>query len=528
MFGEILSHAPAASFLRHGMEQNPSPFASENALASKGKAKGGATSTPAGSPQSTIPTQSANGSTQMYPSAAAAAQEEVLTPLSKNVEDLSTRSSHAGSNAALASSQLPVSGLPTMQSLQLEIERQRAEVDEYRKRKNLTQFALNRDQVEDCNRIALSMIEKGNAYGGMRLFLRTAVQGMDGQTWHKMSELYAGVAEKARKELERRASLQNAAQDPAAGVEAASGSPVQTATTDALQTTVPLHLQASVLCLMEGEKLGNGPCALELADLYFFDCPVVEHDPDRAFSYLWRAFQAGEKSAAPRIANCYLRGFACERDLTKAVQFLTEAHGNKVDYAAFMLYSLYLGREDPRMRNEQTALHYLREAVKLNESNAILELGELYEKGELGLSQDLQEAINCYMKAAELGNSEALYLMGEVYEDPPASCNLARDLPKSLELFTRAAEKGHLESLKILADKYSKGDGVAVNKEQAVRLLQAAADKGDDESAYRLGVLYRTGNWVERDRKKAREFFVRGAECGNVDALTELAGAWRM
>ncbi len=59
----------------------------------------------------------------------------------------------------------------------------------------------------------------------------------------------------------------------------------------------------------------------------------------------------------------------------------------------------------------------------------------------------------------------------------------------------------------MLGQKYSTGDGVPLNKQEAIKWWLKAAEKGDIDACYKLGVAYADGDGVARDLEEAVKWF---------------------
>ncbi len=67
-------------------------------------------------------------------------------------------------------------------------------------------------------------------------------------------------------------------------------------------------------------------------------------------------------------------------------------------------------------KNQKEALKYYKMAADLNDAEALLNLGSIYETGYDGVKPDFVQAFNCYEQAQKLGNAKAFFHMGLMYE----------------------------------------------------------------------------------------------------------------
>ena len=100
---------------------------------------------------------------------------------------------------------------------------------------------------------------------------------------------------------------------------------------------------------------------------------------------------------------------------------------------------------------------------------------------------------------------------------------MTQDRAKAVTLFEKAAGQGLANSQSSLGRLYWLGDGVAKNQREAVRLLQLAAEQDFAEAQAALGLAYlEGGDGVERDDVQAVHWLERGAQGGDLSALTNL------
>ena len=92
-----------------------------------------------------------------------------------------------------------------------------------------------------------------------------------------------------------------------------------------------------------------------------------------------------------------------------------------------------------------------------------------------------------------------------------------------LDKLKREAENGDLDSQKELARKYLIGDGVAENKEEAVKWAKMAAEQGDKDSQYLVGTIYYSEGKKPADDKEAFKWFEKAANQNHPDAQLYMA-----
>jgi hypothetical protein len=131
---------------------------------------------------------------------------------------------------------------------------------------------------------------------------------------------------------------------------------------------------------------------------------------------------------------------------------------------------------------------------------------------------------------AERGNAKAQYRLGRMYE---FGQGVVVDKAQALVWLRKSAAQGDAEAQLELGVMYATGDGVKQDDKMAVELFQKAATQGEATAQYNLGLMYAKGNGVQKDYAQAVAWFRKAAEQGDVRAqfklgwCTNRAKAWR-
>ncbi len=123
--------------------------------------------------------------------------------------------------------------------------------------------------------------------------------------------------------------------------------------------------------------------------------------------------------------------------------------------------------------------------------------------------------------AAEAGDAEAAFRLGRRLYDS------AEDKAEARRWLKAAADLGHVRAATLLGLMTMAGVGGAADRDEARRLFLFAASGGDATALYHLGVLYaegprREGGGPAQDAVRALFWFQTAAECGDVDAMSNL------
>lgn len=161
----------------------------------------------------------------------------------------------------------------------------------------------------------------------------------------------------------------------------------------------------------------------------------------------------------------------------------------------------------------------LLKAAKQGDSNAQVNLGFMYERGQV-VAQNLSEAIRWYRKAADQGEPTAQNNLGVMYQQ---GMGVTPDNTEAMRWYRKAAEQGFRSSQMRLGAMYDAGDGVPKDYAEAFRWYQKAAEHGDADAQLMLGVRYEQGQGVPQDYSAAAHWYWLAAEQGDVSAQGHLS-----
>ncbi len=227
--------------------------------------------------------------------------------------------------------------------------------------------------------------------------------------------------------------------------------------------------------------------------------------------------------AAPRIPKAhrmlsFYYSLPEHKNITKSVHHLLKAATFGDDESQVALARLLQQGAKGIMRNPREANRWFNQAVKQQNSNAMLDLGYNYEKG-IGIKRNFEKAKFLYQVAAELGNTQGMFnlgymlLKGEIAE---------QDIDSGIEWIEKAAAKYHPGALNELALEYQSGENLEKDLTKAIAYFHKAADNGSKYAMYNLGMAYKDGNGVEADKVKAKSWFQKAFDAGHTNAIFEL------
>jgi TPR repeat protein len=193
-------------------------------------------------------------------------------------------------------------------------------------------------------------------------------------------------------------------------------------------------------------------------------------------------------------------------------------------------------------KDEEIANRYYQSAIELSPTARLEEVFELYARSaELGnpIAQynlammysngesvyvDYQQAVYWFNKSAEQKFAPAQYRLGELYYFEKGG--LDRDLNKSIELFELAAKQGDADAQMNLAMLSGTGEGLPLDKEQALKWLLRARIGGNPMARDYQRMLNNAPDGRFSEEQKERYWLEKAAELGIREAQ-EALGIYR-
>ena len=156
----------------------------------------------------------------------------------------------------------------------------------------------------------------------------------------------------------------------------------------------------------------------------------------------------------------------------------------------------------------------LKEA-ELHISDAVLAMG----------SKKYKDAFECFQQAAELGCPRGYWGMAFLYDQ--GKYGVKRDKKKEEEgMHRKAGAAGYAPSASRFGAAWPDAARVlgltAAEAREQARTRRRAAVEGYASEQYNLGVMYQTGFGLPKDMAKAREWFQKAADQGDVQAKSVL------
>ena len=163
------------------------------------------------------------------------------------------------------------------------------------------------------------------------------------------------------------------------------------------------------------------------------------------------------------------------------------------------------GEQENTVSTYSVDVETLQQIALKGDAQALFQLAINYEQGR-GVAENQQEAFYCYQQAAELGCPRGYWGMAFLYDQ--GKYGVKRDKKKAEEMHRKAGAAGYAPS----ASRFGAAWPDAA---------RAAAEDYASEQ-YNLGVMYQTGFGLPKDMAKAREWFQKAADQGDVQAKSVL------
>lgn len=148
------------------------------------------------------------------------------------------------------------------------------------------------------------------------------------------------------------------------------------------------------------------------------------------------------------------------------------------------------------------------------------QLGQLYDSGRRGVSQDYVMAQGWYEKSAAQGNGWAQNQLGQMFAE---GRGMPQDYKKARQWWEQAAALGVAQAQYNLGQLYANGRGVPQDYTMARGWYEKAAAQGNAWAQAQLGQLYANGRGVPKNDTAARGWYEKAAAKGNAWAQAQLA-----
>lgn len=194
------------------------------------------------------------------------------------------------------------------------------------------------------------------------------------------------------------------------------------------------------------------------------------------------------------------------------------------------------GQEYEKTEKYEKALNHYKIAAENGDTDAKLKIAQFYEEGK-GVEKNKVEALKWFLNAAvedEKLSSPVMMLhmmrLVEQIDVKTLSEQDAKEIETGLSLYTIKAAKtlGSPELQFKAGEIYSKGEGVPVNYEEALKWYTKSAEQNYPPAQTAIGTMYFYGDGVSVNRVKGLELLKKAAEQNDSQAQFVLARIYCM
>jgi TPR repeat protein len=260
------------------------------------------------------------------------------------------------------------------------------------------------------------------------------------------------------------------------------------------------NLQASVSFFLSASEKSE-QANYFLGEIYMSGEVPIEKDLNTALEFFKKSEQLGNTSASFPIGLIEKEN----GNLESALFHLQKSSKNNNIEATFLCGTIC--QELSTEQREIESIEYFKKAVGLNHSKSMLYLGYLFYKPKF-IKKDLQESVK-YLKMAGEKEPFSFHLLGEIELEE-------NNIEKSLEFYQKAVSLEQLESILKLGSIYYEGTAVQKDLEKAKKFFKKASEKGN------IGSFYILGEIALEQKESAIEYFSKASDLGEVNSCDKL------
>ena len=195
-----------------------------------------------------------------------------------------------------------------------------------------------------------------------------------------------------------------------------------------------------------------------------------------AFSWAQKGCECKDARSMELMGEFYECGVGIEKDYSKAFEWYLKADNLGSCNAPYQLYRCYaygIGVE----KSVSASIEYALKGAKNHHPDACMAVGYAYQTGE-GIAKNPSKAIEFYRQAIEHKISN----IADVYKNMASCYDELHDLENMSSCIQKAYELGDLRAGYSLAISYANGEGVDVDVEKAINILNTCYGQEDDST----------------------------------------------
>lgn len=268
--------------------------------------------------------------------------------------------------------------------------------------------------------------------------------------------------------------------------------------------------------------LGNIDAIYELSECYYWG-RGSDINYDKSISLIRLGLDKENNNCLFLMGRAFDNGNGIDKDIDKAKTYyrrvIDECSDKKVISKAQGNLAIILWNEINSESDKLTVIQLYKESIKNGNEVSMYNLGKIFDDGNK-VDRDYLVAYDYYRMAAEHNYPDAQAELGWMYEK---GHGVPQDYYKSSYWYNLAAKNNHLVAMVNLGNHYMNGNGVECNKDKGFSLyMRAYALRKNDESIptllYLIANSYEFGNGVARDRQEAIRWYERARDAGNPDS----------
>lgn len=273
-----------------------------------------------------------------------------------------------------------------------------------------------------------------------------------------------------------------------------------------------LNIRLGMKQLHQALDLGFYKASVELATIYEQGYLSVDSNIALALEYMIIGAQNDIDYAQYKAGYYLLYGYDdVVGNPEQGLYWLEKACKQENPFAMLALGDYYL--YGPVAEDSPKAYNYFKMALELD---FVTEgIGVCYQFG-LGCDKDEKLAFNYYQQASEINNTLAILRLGQAYY---FGIGCEQDKEKAFFYLEQASEMDNYEAMDYIGLMLVKGQGCEKNPELGVSYLLQAAQVGYSTSQYELANCYLQGLGVIQSDQIALEWYKQAAENGHSEAM---------
>lgn len=287
----------------------------------------------------------------------------------------------------------------------------------------------------------------------------------------------------------------------------------------ALTASLPLAvIAADTNALLNAAQSGDRDAQYQLAMKYLTGAGL-QKNIKKALTWLTRAGKQGHPRAQFFLGQFYRSGMGVEKDLVEARKWFRLA-ATWGDIDAQNAYN------ELKRREVKEKLQQVRVKAEAGDLQALHQLASWHLEGESGAEKSSSAAIHWFTRAAQEGYMASQYQLGLLYKS--GGDGFKKDLSQARKWLTLAHEQGSAEARVLLQDISRQQQGSGRPLQERISKLarrvpfEKEAKQGDAQAQYKLGLMYIRGEGVKLDPVVGLAWLRKSAGQNNINAQIHL------